>query len=411
MRIVRGNCGEEMKYIGEVVNADENKADVIAAAQDHAEAEMIQMRSFLVVPGGTGTLLLRVVNAKSVRGDSVLFECRILGEFRANGTKVGFYNRNKTLAGLLGRSVYKPIGKALEEIVNFAIPSSPTSYRGINVGRLKYTASPFGMPRQDIKVYINHTDPLGCATAVLGCKDISKPDDIVTTLIRAAAKPGASMRAGEEENTPQIGIGQIVFDFGQNYMDIAREYPKKARCYEVMRTKELSKNDIQEIIDFARRGYIVVVDVFLLDSDERRRLAAARICGAVYESSSQRMLEGLKNNYIQIYLTKYAQDFIGDGQSDPSGQIYKDIALEGEKLKIGLVYVANMPSLIAPTITAKTKNFFVAIPRLIHEDEREAVKRLKGFEDLVDDVSYDPRANHLDILTRSRPFVVPVQTA
>ena len=132
---------------------------------------------------------------------------------------------------------------------------------------------------------------------------------------------------------------------------------------------------------------------------------------AVYESSAQRMREGLTNNYIQIYLTKYAQDFIGDGQSDASGRIYKKIAREGEKLKIGLVYATDIPSLIAPTIIADTKNFFVTVSRFMHSDERDAVKRLKGFEDLVDSVRYAPRADHLYILTRSRPFVVPIQTA
>lgn len=177
------------------------------------------------------------------------------------------------------------------------------------------------------------------------------------------------------------------------------------------KAKELSENDIQEIIGLARRGYIAIVDVFSLDSDERRRLAAARICEAVYESSSQRMRDGLTNNYIQIYLTKYAQDFIGDGRSAPSGWIYNKIAKDGEKLKIGLVYATNIPSLIASTIIAETKNFFVSISRFMRKDERDAVKRLKGFEDLADSVRYDPRADHLYMLTRSRPFVVPVQTA
>lgn len=177
------------------------------------------------------------------------------------------------------------------------------------------------------------------------------------------------------------------------------------------KAKELSENDIQEIIGLARRGYIAIVDAFFLDSDEKRRLAAARICEAVYESSLQRMRNGLKNNYIQIYLTKYTQDFIGDGQSDPCSRIYNKIAKDGEKLNIGFVYVTDMPSLIAPTMIAETKNFFVSISRLMHKDERDAVKRLKGFEDLVDSVRYAPRADHLYILTRSRPFVVPVQTA
>ena len=409
MRILSKSCGEDLKYIGAVVEMDKNKAYVFSAEQDQVKAGRIQRRSFLVVPGEAEAFLLRVVNAHSGLDDKTLVECEILGAFREDGPTVGFYSIDDTPTDLLIRSVYKPVGAALEEIVNFDVPSSPASYHGIKAGSLKYTASPSGMAQQDIEVYINHTDPLGCATAVLGCKDITMPDDIVTTLIRAAAESGPSRRACGEENTPQIG--QIVFDFGRNYIHIAREYPEITRHYVPSKAKELSENDIQEIIDLARRGYIAIVDIFSIDSDEKRRLAAARMCEAVYESSSQRMRDGLQNNYIQIYITKYAQDFIGDGQSDASGRIYNKIAKDGEKLKIGLVYATNIPSLIAPTIIAETKNFFVSISRFMHKDERDAVKRLKGFEDLAGSVRYDPRADHLYILTRSQPFVVPAQTA
>lgn len=415
MRILAKNCDGDLKYIGRVVKVDGERAYVISAEKDQAKAGRIQRRSFLVVPVESEAFLFRVVNAKSMccdndeRNDSELVECRILGAFRKEGSAVGFYDIDDTLAGLLGRNVYKPVGAALEEIVNFTVQPSPASYRGVKAGRLKYTELHSCEASQDIEVYINHTDPLGCATAVLGCKDITMPDDIVTTLIRAAAESGTSLRDEGEENTQQIG--QIVFDFGRNYIHIAREYPEITRCYIDSKAKELSENDIQEIIGLARRGYIAIVDVFSLDSDEKRRLAAARICDAVYESSAQRMREGLTNNYIQIYLTKYAQDFIGDGQSDASGRIYKKIARDGEKLNIGLVYATDIPSLIAPTIIADTKNFFVTVSRFMHSDERDAVKRLKGFEDLVDSVRYAPRADHLYILTRSRPFVVPIQTA
>lgn len=408
MRILAKNCDEDLRYIGKVVKVDEERAYVFSAEQDQVKTGRIQRRSFLVVPGEAEAFLLRAVNAHSGLGDKTLVECEILGAFREDGPAVGFYSIDDTPTDLLIRRVYKPVGAALNEIANFDVPSSPASYRGIKAGRLKYTALQSGETSHDIEVYINHTDPLGCATAVLGCKDITMPDDIVTTLIRAAAESGTSMRACSEENTPQIG--QIVFDFGRNYIHIAREYPEITRCYVDSKAKELSENDIQEIIGLARRGYIAIVDVLFLDSDERRRLAA-RICGAVYESSSQRMREGLTNNYIQIYLTKYAQDFIGDGQSDASGRIYNKIARDGEKLNIGLVYATDIPSLIAPTIIADTKNFFVTVSRFMHSDERDAVKRLKGFEDLVDSVRYAPRADHLYILTRSRPFVVPIQTA
>lgn len=415
MRILAKNCDGDLKYIGRVVKVDGERAYVISAEKDQAKAGRIQRRSFLVVPVESEAFLFRVVNAKSMccdndeRNDSALFECKILGAFREDGSTVVFDDVDDTLVNLRGRSVYKPVGETLEEVVNFAVPSSPASYHGIKAGRLKYTALQSGMARHDIEVYINHTDPLGCVTAVLGSKDITMPDDIVTTLIRAAAESGTRLRDEGEENTPQIG--QIVFDFGRNYIHIAREYPEITRHYVPSKAKELSENDIQEIIGLARRGYIAIVDAFFLDSDEKRRLAAARICEAVYESSLQRMRNGLKNNYIQIYLTKYTQDFIGDGQSDPCSRIYNKIAKDGEKLNIGFVYVTDMPSLIAPTMIAETKNFFVSISRLMHKDERDAVKRLKGFEDLVDSVRYAPRADHLYILTRSRPFVVPVQTA
>lgn len=409
MRILSKSCGEDLKYIGAVVEMDKNKAYVLSAEQDQVKAGRIQRRSFLVVPGEAEAFLLRVVNAHSWLDDKTLIECEILGAFREDGPTVGFYSIDDTPTGLLIRSVYKPVGETLEEVVNFAVPSSPASYHGINVGRLKYTASQSGETSHDIGVYINHTDPLGCVTAVLGCKDITMPDDIVTTLISAAAESVTSMCACGEENTPQIG--QIIIDFGRNYAHIVREYPEITRHYLPSKAKELSENDIQEIISLARRGYIAIVDVFFLDSDEKRRLAAARICDAVYESSAQRMREGLTNNYIQVYLTKYAQDFIGDGRSDPSGRIYNKIARDGEKLNIGLVYATDIPSLIAPTIIADTKNFFVTVSRFMHSDERDAVKRLKGFEDLVDSVRYAPRADHLYILTRSRPFVVPIQTA
>lgn len=409
MRILAKNCDEDLRYIGKVVKVDEERAYVFSAEQDQVKTGRIQRRSFLVVPGEAEAFLLRAVNAHSGLGDKTLVECEILGAFREDGPTVGFYSIDDTPTDLLIRRVYKPVGAALNEIVNFDVPSSPASYRGIKAGRLKYTALQSGETSHDIEVYINHTDPLGCATAVLGCKDITMPDDIVTTLIRAAAESGPSRRACGEENTPQIG--QIVFDFGRNYIHIAREYPEITRHYVPSKAKELSENDIQEIISLARRGYIAIVDVFSLDSDEKRRLAAARMCEAVCESSSQRMRDGLTNNYIQIYLTKYAKDFIGDGQSDASGRIYNKIARDGEKLNIGLVYATDIPSLIAPTIIADTKNFFVTMSRFMHSDERDAVKRLKGFEDLVDSVRYAPRADHLYILTRSRPFVVPVQTA
>lgn len=205
MRILAKNCDGDLKYIGRVVKVDGERAYVISAEKDQAKSGRIQRRSFLVVPVESEAFLFRVVNAKSMccdndeRNDSALFECKILGAFREDGSTVVFDDVDDTLVNLRGRSVYKPVGETLEEVVNFAVPSSPASYHGIKAGRLKYTALQSGMARHDIEVYINHTDPLGCVTAVLGSKDITMPDDIVTTLIRAAAESGTRLRDEGEE--------------------------------------------------------------------------------------------------------------------------------------------------------------------------------------------------------------------
>ena len=200
MRILAKNCDEDLRYIGKVVKVDEERAYVFSAEQDQVKTGRIQRRSFLVVPGEAEAFLLRAVNAHSGLGDKTLVECEILGAFREDGPTVGFYSIDDTPTDLLIRRVYKPVGAALNEIVNFDVPSSPASYRGIKAGRLKYTALQSGETSHDIEVYINHTDPLGCATAVLGCKDITMPDDIVTTLIRAAAESGTRLRDEGEEN-------------------------------------------------------------------------------------------------------------------------------------------------------------------------------------------------------------------
>jgi hypothetical protein len=204
--------------------------DAAALPQDK-EAERIRVETAQRISGETekhwddaGSMDLRTKNILGFAG----VQCRIIGTFFLEenghngeaplnlkfGSDISNYYPNR------GLKVYKPNGKALEQIVNYADPSSIQAHtekygntERVKLGFVRYASTNRKYQQvDDVPVFIYPADLLSQKSALFGMTRTGKSN---TTKI--IAKSVFELRMPKNSNDKPLRIGQIIFDPNGEY--------------------------------------------------------------------------------------------------------------------------------------------------------------------------------------------------
>lgn len=203
--------------------------DAAALPQDR-EAERIRVEVAQRNDGETrhwdekGSMDLRTKNILDFAG----VQCRIIGTFFLEengqnseaplnlkfGSDISNYYPNR------GLKVYKPNGKALEQIVNYADPTSIQAHiekygntERVKLGFVRYASTNRKYQQvDDVPVFIYPADLLSQKSALFGMTRTGKSN---TTKI--IAKSVFELRTNENPNDKPLRIGQIIFDPNGEY--------------------------------------------------------------------------------------------------------------------------------------------------------------------------------------------------
>jgi hypothetical protein len=204
--------------------------DAAALPQDK-EAERIRVETAQRISGETekhwddaGSMDLRTKNILGFAG----VQCRIIGTFFLEenghngeaplnlkfGSDISNYYPNR------GLKVYKPNGKALEEIVNYCDPSNIQVHiekygntERVKLGYVRYASTNRKYQQiDDVPVYIYPADLLSQKSALFGMTRTGKSN---TTKI--IAKSVFELRTTENPEDRALRIGQIIFDPNGEY--------------------------------------------------------------------------------------------------------------------------------------------------------------------------------------------------
>jgi hypothetical protein len=204
--------------------------DAAALPQDK-EAERIRVETAQRISGETekhwddpSSMDLRTKNILGFAG----VQCRIIGTFFLEeneqnseaplylkfGSDISNYYPNR------GLKVYKPNGKALEQIVNYADPSSIQAHiekygntERVKLGFVRYASTNRKYQQiDDVPVYIYPADLLSQKSALFGMTRTGKSN---TTKI--IAKSVFELRMPKNSNDKPLRIGQIIFDPNGEY--------------------------------------------------------------------------------------------------------------------------------------------------------------------------------------------------
>lgn len=186
--------------------------------------------------------------------------CSVLGTFRYakfNGNWQLTYGADiSNFYSGQGMKVYKPIGTALFEIVNFTKPSGDIhtlAGKPVPVGRVRYSSSEITVDRkrENVSVHIEPTDMLARRTALFGMSRSGKSNTIKTV-----ASAVFNLRKYDDKNGR---VGQLIFDVNGEY---ANDNPQDAGC--------LRNIDSENVITYG---------LFEHPNDVRRRLIKLNFYG------------------------------------------------------------------------------------------------------------------------------------
>lgn len=155
-----------------------------------------------------------------------------------------------------GMKVYKPMGKALSEIVNFTKPMGnlhPLAGSPVPIGRVRYSSSEIVISegRENVPVHIEPTDMLARRTALFGMSRSGKSNTIKTVASAIFDLRKRDLCKGR--------VGQLIFDVNGEY---ANDNPQDEGCL-----RNIGYDDV------------VTYGLFIHPNDERRRLIKLNFFG------------------------------------------------------------------------------------------------------------------------------------
>jgi hypothetical protein len=243
--------------------------DAAALPQDK-EAERIRVETAQRISGETekhwddaGSMDLRTKNILGFAG----VQCRIIGTFFLEeneqnseaplylkfGSDISNYYPNR------GLKVYKPNGKALEQIVNYADPSSIQAHiekygntERVKLGFVRYASTNRKHQQvDDVPVYIYPADLLSQKSALFGMTRTGKSN---TTKI--IAKSVFELRMPKNSNDKPLRIGQIIFDPNGEYANENIQDRDGSGNPNALKNIWRKDNRIKEIADELKQRYL-----------------------------------------------------------------------------------------------------------------------------------------------------------
>lgn len=330
--------------------------DAAALPQDK-EAERIRVETAQRISGETekhwddaGSMDLRTKNILGFAG----VQCRIIGTFFLEenghngeaplnlkfGSDISNYYPNR------GLKVYKPNGKALEQIVNYADPSSIQAHtekygntERVKLGFVRYASTNRKYQQvDDVPVYIYPADLLSQKSALFGMTRTGKSN---TTKI--IAKSVFELRTNENPNDRPLRIGQIIFDPNGEY---ANE--------NVQDNNSALKNVWQLLPNGVKANEVVTYGITRHPNDPERTLMLLNF----FETSNTQIGKSIIDSILSEDSTNYIKQFCQVSFDEPDPNDRSATTRYNRRLLAYRSVLARAGFQVPPSLRASTRGLF-----------------------------------------------------
>lgn len=330
--------------------------DAAALPQDK-EAERIRVETAQRISGETekhwddaGSMDLRTKNILGFAG----VQCRIIGTFFLEenghngeaplnlkfGSDISNYYPNR------GLKVYKPNGKALEQIVNYADPSSIQAHtekygntERVKLGFVRYASTNRKYQQvDDVPVFIYPADLLSQKSALFGMTRTGKSN---TTKI--IAKSVFELRTNENPNDRPLRIGQIIFDPNGEY---ANE--------NVQDNNSALKNVWQLLPNGVKANEVVTYGITRHPNDPERTLMLLNF----FETSNTQIGKSIIDSILSEDSTNYIKQFCQVSFDEPDPNDRSATTRYNRRLLAYRSVLARAGFQVPPSLRATTRGLF-----------------------------------------------------
>ena len=330
--------------------------DAAALPQDK-EAERIRVETAQRISGETekhwddaGSMDLRTKNILGFAG----VQCRIIGTFFLEenghngeaplnlkfGSDISNYYPNR------GLKVYKPNGKALEQIVNYADPSSIQAHtekygntERVKLGFVRYASTNRKYQQvDDVPVFIYPADLLSQKSALFGMTRTGKSN---TTKI--IAKSVFELRTNENPNDRPLRIGQIIFDPNGEY---ANE--------NVQDNNSALKNVWQLLPNGVKANEVVTYGITRHPNDPERTLMLLNF----FETSNTQIGKSIIDSILSEDSTNYIKQFCQVSFDEPDPNDRSATTRYNRRLLAYRSVLARAGFQVPPNLRASTRGLF-----------------------------------------------------
>lgn len=330
--------------------------DAAALPQDK-EAERIRVETAQRISGETekhwddaGSMDLRTKNILGFAG----VQCRIIGTFFLEenghngeaplnlkfGSDISNYYPNR------GLKVYKPNGKSLEQIVNYADPSSIQAHtekygntERVKLGFVRYASTNRKYQQvDDVPVFIYPADLLSQKSALFGMTRTGKSN---TTKI--IAKSVFELRTNENPNDRPLRIGQIIFDPNGEY---ANE--------NVQDNNSALKNVWQLLPNGVKANEVVTYGITRHPNDPERTLMLLNF----FETSNTQIGKSIIDSILSEDSTNYIKQFCQVSFDEPDPNDRSATTRYNRRLLAYRSVLARAGFQVPPSLRATTRGLF-----------------------------------------------------
>lgn len=330
--------------------------DAAALPQDK-EAERIRVETAQRISGETekhwddaGSMDLRTKNILGFAG----VQCRIIGTFFLEenghngeaplnlkfGSDISNYYPNR------GLKVYKPNGKALEQIVNYADPSSIQAHtekygntERVKLGFVRYASTNRKYQQvDDVPVFIYPADLLSQKSALFGMTRTGKSN---TTKI--IAKSVFELRTNENPTDRPLRIGQIIFDPNGEY---ANE--------NVQDNNSALKNVWQLLPNGVKANEVVTYGITRHPNDPERTLMLLNF----FETSNTQIGKSIIDSILSEDSTNYIKQFCQVSFDEPDPNDRSATTRYNRRLLAYRSVLARAGFQVPPSLRASTRGLF-----------------------------------------------------
>ncbi|UWX57319.1 DUF87 domain-containing protein [Chlorobaculum sp. MV4-Y] len=330
--------------------------DAATLPQDK-EAERIRVETAQRISGETekhwddaGSMDLRTKNILGFAG----VQCRIIGTFFLEenghngdaplnlkfGSDISNYYPNR------GLKVYKPNGKALEQIVNYADPTSIQAHtekygntERVKLGFVRYASTNRKYQQvDDVPVYIYPADLLSQKSALFGMTRTGKSN---TTKI--IAKSVFELRKNENPNDRPLRIGQIIFDPNGEY---ANE--------NVQDNNSALKNVWQLLPNGVKANEVITYGITRHPNDPERTLMLLNF----FETSNTQIGKSIIDSILSEDSTNYIKQFCQVSFDEPDPNDRSATTRYNRRLLAYRSVLARAGFQVPPSLRASTRGLF-----------------------------------------------------